>query len=385
MDFLSIILLLWILFNASCSSGRGRASNSLSETGGAMSATSEGLGQQSQQRENAAMLKIVAPTADTKIVLNSPIEVAVAWENGEEIDSVVFYYNGSSYFSTKVLYAESNDSVRRVVAVVPEVANSRTGYNNIGVEAYSGGEVVETVLCKVEVYSDTPPLLQGFEVVNSYAHDRRAFTQGLVVDSGTMYEGTGLNGESSLRVVEVESGRVVKQHNLPNRYFGEGIAVLGEKLYQLTWQNREGFIYNKESFEQIGTFRYNSEGWGLTTNGSELILSDGSNILYFLDPVSFSVLRYIEVCDNVKAVDQLNELEYIDGAIWANIWYSDLIAQIDPSSGKVLGYIDLSGIATPYGIDSSNDVLNGIAFDATQNRIYVTGKNWNRLFEITVK
>jgi len=174
----------------------------------------------------------------------------------------------------------------------------------------------------------------------------------------------------------------MNQLNLETRFFGEGIAIYGDRLYQVTWKNQVGFVYNKNTFELINKVAYQTEGWGLTTMGENLVMSDGSNMLYVIDPESFTVVSTLEVYDTRKKVSDLNELEYINGEIWANIWQTDLIARIDPKSGKVTGYIDLHGILNDPGTDTQINVLNGIAWDSAGNRIFVTGKNWPKLFEI---
>jgi glutamine cyclotransferase len=182
--------------------------------------------------------------------------------------------------------------------------------------------------------------------------------------------------------VELATGKVLNQLNLEAQLFGEGIAIAGEKIYELTWESKVGFVYEKSTFRLINKIHYQTEGWGLTTIGDKLVMSDGSNILYFMDPGMFTVVSRLEVYDNKKKVDQLNELEYINGEIWANIWQTDLVARIDPSSGKVIAYIDLKGIDSD--VDTRVNVLNGIAYDPSGKRIFVTGKNWPKLFEIRI-
>jgi glutamine cyclotransferase len=199
-----------------------------------------------------------------------------------------------------------------------------------------------------------------------------------------LYEGTGEKAGSSLREVELQSGKVIRQHNLDISLFGEGITLYGDRIYQVTWENKVGFIYDKATFNVINKIYYSTQGWGLTTVNNKIVMSDGSNILAFYEPDMFTMVSRIEVYDNEKLVDSLNELEYINGEIWANIWMSDLIARIDPASGKVLAYIDLKGILPESETSHDSDVLNGIAFDKEGNRIFVTGKRWPRLFEIRI-
>jgi glutaminyl-peptide cyclotransferase len=229
------------------------------------------------------------------------------------------------------------------------------------------------------------PVKYGYEIVHIYPHDPAAFTQGLVFTDGKLLEGTGQPGRSSLREVELQTGHVMKRVDIPEPYFGEGIALLNNKIYQLTWQHQVGFIYDAQKFEQVGKFNYSGEGWGLTTDGHSLILSDGSNRIRFIDPDSFQVTRTIAVLDGKVPVNELNELEYINGEIYANIWHDDRIATIDPQTGRVTGWIDLTGLLPPGDVQDEEAVLNGIAFDQGGNRLFVTGKLWPRLFEIKLK
>ncbi|MGW8368537.1 MAG: glutaminyl-peptide cyclotransferase [Gammaproteobacteria bacterium] len=219
------------------------------------------------------------------------------------------------------------------------------------------------------------------EIVARYPHDPNAFTQGLVFHDGYLYESTGRNGQSSVRQVDIRTGRVERLREIERIYFGEGLTLLADRLIQLTWQSQTGFVYRLSDFGLIRQFAYAGEGWGLTHDGKRLILSDGTATLRFLDPESFSVTGTVTVTDGGEAIDQLNELEYIDGEVWANIWYEDRIARIDPTDGHVLGWIDMSKLypASERGPDA---VVNGIAYDAASDRIFVTGKLWPILFEI---
>ncbi|HEU0184832.1 MAG TPA: glutaminyl-peptide cyclotransferase [Blastocatellia bacterium] len=221
-----------------------------------------------------------------------------------------------------------------------------------------------------------------YEVVKAYPHDTRAFTQGLVFHQGLFYESTGMNGSSSLRRVELETGKVLKKIDVPTQFFAEGLALLKGRLYQLTWQTQRGFVYELDSFNKIREFGYAGEGWGLTHDTSSLIMSDGSNRIRFIDPETFEVQRMITVQDGGRDVTQLNELEYIKGEIYANIWMQDRIARIDPQNGKVKAWIDMSGILPPQARSDPGAVLNGIAYDESSDRLFVTGKYWPKLFEI---
>jgi glutaminyl-peptide cyclotransferase len=228
----------------------------------------------------------------------------------------------------------------------------------------------------------TGPRLYSYEVIASYPHDPQAFTQGLVYLDGVLYEGTGLYGRSSLRRVDLATGEVLQQIELEPQYFGEGIAIFDEQIYQLTWRENAAFVYDQSSFTRTAVFTSTTEGWGLTHDGSRLIMSDGTPIIRFRDPATFAEIGRIEVRDPNGPVRNLNELEYINGLIYANVWQSDRIVQIDPASGAVVGEIDLSGLLPPEDRRQPVDVLNGIAYDAANERLFVTGKLWPKLFEI---
>jgi len=222
----------------------------------------------------------------------------------------------------------------------------------------------------------------GFQVVRSYPHDRTSFTQGLIVRNGIFYEGTGMHGRSALRKVKIETGEVLQHKALDAQYFGEGITEWKGSLLQLTWQSQIGFVYDARTFERTRTFAYTGEGWGLTHDGARLILSDGSPKLRFLDPATFKETGGVVVRDGRGPVEDLNELEFVKGEIFANVWQSDRIARIDPKDGRVTGWIDLAGLMPPAERGTPDAVLNGIAYDAAGDRLFVTGKLWPRVFEI---
>jgi glutaminyl-peptide cyclotransferase len=224
----------------------------------------------------------------------------------------------------------------------------------------------------------------GYRVVNIYPHDRQAYTQGLIWCDGFLYEGTGLNGASSLRKVRLESGRVVEQRSLERQYFGEGITEWGSRLLQLTWNSQKGFIYDRAGLKPRGTFRYPGEGWGLTHDKERLIMSDGTAELRFLDPKTLRETGRLAVHSNGAPLPDLNELEFVRGEIFANVYRTDAIARISPRSGAVTGWIDLRGLLPEADRLIPVDVLNGIAYDAGRNRLFVTGKLWPKLFEIEI-
>jgi glutaminyl-peptide cyclotransferase len=218
-------------------------------------------------------------------------------------------------------------------------------------------------------------------VVDTYPHDPNAFTQGLAIADGHLFEGTGRNGQSSLRRVELETGEILQRSNLNARYFGEGITIMDGKVYQLTWQTQIGFVYDLGSFKVEKTFLLPGEGWGITHDGTQLIVSDGTAFLRMLDPATLKEVSRVEVTMDGKPLERLNELEYIDGEVWANVWYTNFIVRIDPATGVVTGRIDLSAINQQRATD---DVLNGIAWDEQSERLFVTGKLWPELYEIKV-
>lgn len=222
-----------------------------------------------------------------------------------------------------------------------------------------------------------------YEIINTYPHDRTAFTQGLEFYNGFLYESTGLYSQSTLRKVDLQSGNVLQNISLPIEYFAEGITIFDNKIYQLTWRENTGFIYSVDTFSRISEFSYQTEGWGITNDGTHLIMSDGSATLFFLDPQTLEVINQIEVIDQ-KPIEKLNELEYIQGKIYANIWLEDKIAIINPQSGIIEAWINLTGLDEEES-QESNKVLNGIAYDVQEDRLFVTGKLWSKLFEIDLK
>jgi glutamine cyclotransferase len=233
----------------------------------------------------------------------------------------------------------------------------------------------------VKVSDDIP--VYGYKIVKTYPHDPQAFTQGLVYyKDGILYEGTGMWGESSLRKVELETGKVLHIHQLPSDLFGEGIVVWKDQIVQLTWQSQKGFVYDRDTFSLSKEFSYPTEGWGITHDGSRLIMSDGSATLFVWDPETFQEIGRIEVRDQNGPVVRLNELEYINGLIYANVWQTDRIAIIQPETGRLVGWINLAGLLKPEDRHSRVDVLNGIAYDPQGDRLFVTGKYWPKLFQI---
>ena len=369
-DLTGIFALLVFLFQcgittSSCSGRPGKATESVSPPATAVS-----------EAAPAMIIKIASPDENASFRLKQPVRVVLELaEPGRAPDSVMISFDGKPAARLRSAPWEYT---------IPAAAVSTTGRKSIKVAAYLGGRSRSPVTRFIVVLSDIIPKRYRYKVVHSYPHDVEAFTQGLVYDRGILFEGTGQKSGSSLREVELQTGKVLRQHNLDPNLFGEGIALYRDRIYQVTWENKVGFVYDKATFNVINKIYYSTQGWGLTTIGDRIVMSDGSNTLAFYEPEMFTIVSSLEVYDNEKKVESLNELEYINGEIWANIWMTDLIARIDPSSGKVLAYIDLKGILPENERTAETDVLNGIAWDAEGKRIFVTGKKWPRLFEISL-
>jgi glutaminyl-peptide cyclotransferase len=322
----------------------------------------------------AKLITLISPEENAELKLNEAVKVIIKVDGkNNPPDSVKIWFDSRPAGVIKSSPWEFT---------INQSYTTKTGRKALKIVAYGKGKSPQTITRFVIVYSDVVPKRYGYRVIKTYPHDKEAFTQGLVYLDGVLYESTGQETRSSLRKVNLETGEVLNQLNLESQLFGEGIAIKGDRIYQVTWRSKVGFVYNKNTFSLINKIYYQTEGWGMTTMGDHLVMSDGSNMLYVIDPESFTIVSSLEVYDNRKKVMELNELEYINGEIWANIWNTDLIARIDPKSGKVVGYIDLQGILKDPVTDTNINVLNGIAWDSAGNRIFVTGKNWPKLFEI---
>lgn len=259
---------------------------------------------------------------------------------------------------------------------------TKAGTQSLSYSVFLSNGKKESHSQRITFLSDIEPAQYTFRKINTYTHDPDAYTQGLYFDNGHLYESTGHRGESSLRKVEIESGAVLQKIDIDEEFFGEGITVLGDEIFMLTWESRKGFVFNRSDFKQKREFSYHTEGWGLTNIGDTLVMSDGTSKLYFIDPVSFIEIDRIQVYNQSKPVEGLNELEYVNGDIYANIYQTENIAIIDPKTGKLKGMIDLRGIFNKENYSRRLDVLNGIAYDPSEDRIFVTGKFWPKLYEI---
>lgn len=361
----SLIFLLLVVAVISCSGSSGSGKEKSPVASGAIPET--------DTRPAKRLIEVLAPADNATLKCSGTIVFSVTHAAGQtKVDSVQLWI-GSKHAKT-LLTLPSTAEID---------ATGRPGRVSLRAVAYSSAARPQTVTLFVTLLSDITPVIYRYRVVKSYPHDRRAYTQGLVYDNGFFYESTGQQGESSLRKVEAETGKVLTQVNLDGSLFGEGLALLDDRIYQLTWTTRVGFVYDKETMKQISRIYYQTQGWGLTTMGDRLVMSDGTNVIWFLDP-DFNVLSSVEVWDNKGMVDNLNELEMIEGELWANIWQTDRIARIDPLTGRVLGYVELNNLLPREARSPETDVLNGIAWDAGNRRLFVTGKYWPLLFEITV-
>ncbi|MBN1387808.1 MAG: glutaminyl-peptide cyclotransferase [Bacteroidales bacterium] len=321
---------------------------------------------------SASLVNIEEPEDGAKFISGDKIHLKLSLRGNKSPDSVRVFFDGESMAILKP------DGLEYTV----DTRSSRLGRIPLKIMAYEGSKRPQVITHFVTIFSDIQPDLYSYRVINMYPHDINAYTQGLVYHDGYLYESTGGEGKSTLRKVEIETGKIMKIHNLESKFFGEGLVLYDGRLFQLTWRNNVGFVYDIQSFEEIKRVHYTTQGWGLTSNDRELIMSDGTNKLYFLEPEYFTVVSSIEVYDDKSHVWQLNELEYINGEIWANIYTTDRIARIDPSTGKVLAYIDLTGILPDEDRHPELAELNGIAWDEDNDRLFITGKNWPRLFEI---
>jgi len=302
---------------------------------------------------------------DKKLVLN------VHETNGKPIDSIHFYLNGHKI-------AQKNN-------VEINLKDQKLGRHVLTAKVFFEGQT-KKLNNVIHFLADQKPVLYDFQIVNTFPHDSNAFTQGFEYHKGFIYESTGGKGASSIRKTVLKTGKILQQKDLNAQYFGEGITLFNNKIYQLTWQASKGFIYDLNTFELEKSFPYGNskEGWGLTHNGQELIKSDGTEKIWFLEPQSLQEKRFVEAYTNKRKAERLNEIEYIQGRIYANIWQKNTIIIVNPKNGAIEGIVNLNKLRKLIHLkkDSTDAVLNGIAYDSENDRLFVTGKNWNKTFEI---
>lgn len=310
---------------------------------------------------------IVNPTQNQNFARGTSIQVNIEADDDFQVDSVQV-----------TIEDQSNTFLASSFTV--SIPSQRVGSWRILIKIYDG-ESSETHYRTIKILPESAPDLYGYEIANTYPHNTDDYTQGLLIKDGKLYESTGQRGKSTLKKKDIATGAEDQVINLSADLFGEGLALINNEFYQLTWTSGVGFVYN-ESLEQVRTFNYQVQGWGLTTLNGQLILTDESEKLYFIEPSSFTIQKELEVYDNNGKVDALNELEVIDGLIYANVYLEDYIVVIDPETGEVLQKIDCSGLLTEAEAEAA-DVLNGIAYDENTGQIYITGKWWPKLFEVT--
>ncbi len=316
------------------------------------------------------LVKISEPSNGTLYKLGDEVELTLKLLDEKTIpDSVIIFCNSSKE--------------GKLVGLNYTVKTNSLGLGTkvIRATAYKDG-LHQTASISIKVKSNTKPKQYTFRVVKTYPHDPDAYTQGLFYKDGFLYEGTGQKGSSSIRKVELETGKVLQSINLENKYFGEGITLFNGKIYQLTWTTQAGFIYDFSTFKQIGSFTYPTQGWGLTNNEAELIMSDGTNVIHFMEPNNFAEIHRIEVFDENDIVDSLNELELINGDIYANVYTTDRMVIINPETGVVKGNIDFKGLLKDSDRTGHEDYLNGVAWDKAGKRLFVTGKQWPKLYQV---
>lgn len=316
---------------------------------------------------NKYQLRLESPKT---IQVNQPLKLAVKETSGNPIDSIQYFINGK--------LIENHEAV--------DIRDYKLGKQAISATIYYNGQKRQ-LNNTIYFLNATAPEVYSYEVVNEYPHDNKAFTQGFVFYDGYFYESTGEYGASSLRKVEVETGKVLQKVDLDRKHFGEGMTIFKDKIYQLTWKNKVGLIYDLKSFTLDKTFDYqkSTEGWGLTHNNEKLIKTDGSERMWFLNPETFEEESFIETYTNKRKAEKLNELEFVNGKIYANIWQQNSILIVEPSNGAIEAIVNLKGLQAKAGQSGENNVLNGIAYDAENDRLFVTGKNWNKVFEIKLK
>ncbi len=305
--------------------------------------------------------------------LNDELKASILNTKNKNIDSVSYYFNDLYLKSSK----DGNFNLN--------LDEMRLGNQLLKAIVYSE-ESTDTLSRSIQILNTKAPVLYTYEVINSYPHDITSYTQGLEFHGDILYESVGQYGKSKLRKVDLESGEVLKEIKLDDQYFAEGITILGDKLYQLTWQEGEGFIYDLDSFERTGTFGYNQskEGWGLCNNGQKIFKSDGTEKIWILDPETLAEKSYIQPTTHKSVSTKFNELEWVDGKIYANTYQKDGVAIINPENGAIEGLINFSDLRDKVTQHNKLDVLNGIAYNPETNKLYVTGKNWDKIFEVKI-
>jgi glutamine cyclotransferase len=328
--------------------------------------------------EYTRSIKIVSPKKHSMHKLDSKISLSFSIEKGLKTDSVQVFANNILLTTLK----------KAPFTLDYTIKETKLGNCQIKALAFHDKNKRGLAVTNITLLPSKAPVHKTYKVIKTFTHSRKDYTQGLTFHKGYLYEGTGHRGQSCIKKTDIKTNQTIAVLDIDKHLFGEGITIYNDKIIQLTWQAQRGFVYDLNTFSLESEFTYSTQGWGITTMGDELVMSDGSNKLYFLDPSSFSVKSYIEVYDNKGAVEQLNELEYINGMIYANVWLTNRIVIIDPKTGQITADVDMTGIlsmADQKDMDMSDEVLNGIAYDEETNHLFVTGKHWPKLFQIELK
>lgn len=332
----------------------------------------------SQKETKYVDTRLTAPQKNSLYSFNDELTITFTHPENLTVDSTEYLLNGEKIGTTG----------RGIQTYTYRLPETKTGNNLVKVISWYAEGKQGIVSTYIRVKPDKAPQTYTWKVLNTFPHDPKAYTQGLVYRDGFMYEGTGQYGESTLRKTDIATGKILSILGIDSQLFGEGITIYKDKIYQITWRSRKGFIYDLNTFSLQSTFTYNTEGWGITTIGDKLVMSDGSNKLYHIAPSTFNVIKEVEVYDHRGAVTRLNELEYIDGLVWANVWMTDRIVAINPETGAVVGEMNLTNLLPARDkarLDDTDDVLNGIAYNPEKKTFYLTGKKWPKLFEVSVQ
>jgi len=326
--------------------------------------------------QNSEIIEFVKPYNADKFKLGAKITFEIRkLTDTISVDSVVIFVEGKSIAALK----ENN------LKLEWNSKNIRLGQISIQAKAYSSNGATETISQVIQILSDIKPKQYTYKIINIYPHDRNSYTQGLKYENGDIFESDGEYGKSALRKVKLLTGEVIKFVNMDRSSFAEGIAFFKNQIYQITWHEQAGHIYDKETFQEIRKFKYDiSEGWGLEFDGKNFLMTDGSNNVYFMDPEFFKQVGKIEVMNDKGPVENLNELEIIEGKLYANVYQKNIVVIIDPDNGKVLGEIDFAGLLAKSDYNENTDVLNGIAWNPANGHLFITGKNWPKLFEVSI-
>ncbi|MFN2261926.1 MAG: glutaminyl-peptide cyclotransferase [Psychroflexus sp.] len=311
---------------------------------------------------------------DTKITFSKPLQASVKFLKDHEVTSIIYKLQGEIIFET-----QTNEALN------VDISDFKLGNHELSVEISVEGETV-TLSENIKILNDQKPKIFTYEILETYPHDILAYTQGLEFHGDTLYESTGQRGKSSLRKVDYKTGEMLEKVDLDQFYFGEGLSILNDKIYQLTWQSQEGIIYDLETMEALEKFNYgeSKEGWGLCNDGKQFYKSDGTDKIWLLDQNTMEETGYLQATTNTSVLNQLNELEWIEGEIYANTYQKDGVVIINPKNGAVTGVVDFRGLRDKVKQHSRLDVLNGIAYHKASGKIFVTGKNWNKLFEVNI-